>query len=80
MDKSGNVVPCKYVYFFIHLFIYLFIYLFISSPEPTARDELIGWDSSRHPPDRAFTLSNINISKTSRPIVIKFYLEHRCDG
>ena len=25
---------------------------------------------------RAFTLSNINISETSRPIVIKFHLEH----
>ena len=24
----------------------------------------------------AFTLSNINISETSRPIIIKFHLEH----
>ena len=29
---------------------------------------------------RAFTLSNINISETSRPIVIKFHLEHHLGG
>ena len=29
---------------------------------------------------RAFTLSNFNISETSRPIVIKFDLEHHWGG
>ena len=29
---------------------------------------------------RASTLSNMNILETSRPIVIKFYLEHHWDG
>ena len=29
---------------------------------------------------RAFTLSNINISETSRPIVINFHLEHHWGG
>ena len=29
---------------------------------------------------RAFTLSNINFSETSRPIVIKFHLEHHWGG
>ena len=56
-----------------------------SSPEPKAQDELIGWDSSPHASvrvcfHRAFTLSNINISETSWPIVIKFHLEHHWGG
>ena len=29
---------------------------------------------------RAFTLSNMNISETSRPITIKFYLKHHWGG
>ena len=29
---------------------------------------------------RAFTLSNINISETSWPIVFKFHLEHHWNG
>ena len=29
---------------------------------------------------RAFTLSNMNISETSWPIAIKFYLNHHWDG
>ena len=52
--------------------------LFFSSPE------LIGWDSSRrqsvHPSVRASTLSNMNISETSRPITTKFYLKHHWGG
>ena len=53
-------------------------YLFFSSPEPKkAWDELIGWDSSHI---RPFTLSNINISETSGPIIIKFHLEHHWGG
>ena len=51
--------------------------LFIS-PEPKAPDELIGWDASQcldvHP--SLPPLSNKIISDTSRPIVIKSYLEH----
>ena len=55
-----------------------------SSLEPKARDALIGWDSSRRPSVcpfvGAFTLSNINISETSVPIIIKFHLEHHWGG
>ena len=29
---------------------------------------------------RASTISNLNIPKTTRPIVIKFYLKHHCGG
>ena len=36
--------------------------------------------ASLRPSVRAFTLSSINISETSWPIVIKFHLEHHCDG
>ena len=51
-----------------------------SSPEPKAQDELIGWDSSWRPSVRAFTLSNINISETSWPILIKLHLDHHWGG
>ena len=57
---------------------------FISSPEPKAQGELIVWDSSRRPSVRLCvrlsTLSNMNISETSRPIVIKFYQKHHLGG
>ena len=62
------------------IYICLFIYLFISSPEPKAQGELIVWYSSRRPSVRAATLSNMNISETSWPIVIKFHLEHHWGG
>ena len=58
----------------------LFSLLFNSSPEPKAQGELIVWDSSRRPCVRLFTLSNMTISKTSRPIIIKFHQEHRWGG
>ena len=59
-------------------------YVIISSPEPKAQGELIVWDSSRRlcvcpsvrPYVRPFTLSNINISETSWPIMIKFHQKH----
>ena len=40
--------------------------------------ELIVYQSSRRPSVRALvcTFSNMNISETSRPIAIKFYLKH----
>ena len=50
-------------------------YIF-SSPEPKAQDELIVLDSSRRPCVRPFTISNMNISETSQPIIIKFHQEH----
>ena len=50
--------------------------LVISSPEP----KLKGLDLSRHPPVRPFTLSDMNISKSGLPIIIKFHLEHHWDG
>ena len=37
-------------------------YLFISSREPKAQGELIGWESSGRPSVRLTTLSNMNIS------------------
>ena len=53
---------------------------FFSSPEPKAQGELIVCDSSRRPcvrPSvRPSTLSSINISKTSWPIIIKFHQKH----
>ena len=59
---------------------YLFKICIFSSPEPKAQDELIVWDSSRRPSVRACvrasTLSNMNISETSWPILIYFHLEH----
>ena len=51
-----------------------------SSAEPKALGELMGWDSSRRPSVRAFTLSDMNISKTRRPIIIKFHLKHHWGG
>ena len=47
-----------------------------SSPEPRAQVELIVWDSSRRPSVHASTLSIINISETSRSIIIKFHQKH----
>ena len=54
--------------------------MIFSSPEPKAQGELIVWDSSRRPsvsPSvRPSTLSNMNISETGWPIIIKFHQEH----
>ena len=49
---------------------------FFSSPEPKAQGELIVWDLSRRASVGASTLSNMNISETSWPIVIKFHQKH----
>ena len=61
----------------------IFFYIF-SSPEPKARGELIVWDSSRRQcvcaSVRASTLSNMNISEISWPIIIKFHQEHHWGG
>ena len=38
------------------------------------------WDSSQRPCVHPFTLSNMNISETSRPIIIKFHQEHHYGG
>ena len=55
-----------------------------SSLEPKAQGEFIGWDSSGRtsvrPYVRLSTLSNMNISETSRPIVIKFHQKHHRAG
>ena len=55
-----------------------------SSPEPKAQGELIVWDwswrTSVRPCVRPSTLSNMNISETSWPIIIKFYQEHHWGG
>ena len=47
-----------------------------SSPEPKAPVELIGWNLSPRPSFRLSTLSNMNISETSWPIIIKFHKKH----
>ena len=48
------------------------------------RGELIVYQSSRRPlvceSVRLSTFSNMNISETSRPIAIKFYLKHHWGG
>ena len=49
-----------------------------SSPEPKAH-KLSLQDGTRAG-IRASTLSNMNISETSRPITIKFYLKHHWGG
>ena len=62
------------------------LFSLFSSPEP--RGELIVYQSSRRPLVRALvcalvrasTFSNMNISKTSRPIAIKFYRKHHWGG
>ena len=55
-----------------------------SSPEPKAHGELIVYQSSRRPSVRpsvcASTLSNMNISATSKPIATKFYRKHHWGG
>ena len=51
--------------------------IFFSSPEPKAWRELIIWGSSGVRPS---TLSNMNISETSWPIVNKFHLENHWGG
>ena len=53
---------------------------FSSSPEPKAQGELIVWDLSWRPSVHPFTLSYMNISETSRPIIIKFHQEHYWGG
>ena len=62
----------------------IFAYFIVSSPEQKAQGELIVWDSSRRPSlcasVRPFTLSNMNISETSWPIIIKFHQEHHWGG
>ena len=55
-------------------------YNIISSPEPKAQGELIGWESSGRPSVRPSTLSNMNISETSWLIVIKFHQKHHWGG
>ena len=55
-------------------------FFIFSSSEPKAQGKLIVWDSSWRPSVRASTLSNMNISETSWPIVIKFHLEHHWGG
>ena len=60
----------------------------ISSPEPKAQGELIVLDSSWRPSIRLSvrasvhpsTLSNMNISETSWPIILKFHQEHYWGG
>ena len=58
--------------------------IIFSSPEPKAQGELIVWDSSQRPCVRpcvrASTVSNMNISETSWPIIIKFHQEHHWGG
>ena len=58
--------------------------LIFSSPEPKAHGELLVYQSSRCPCVCAYvrplTLSNMNISATSRPIATKFDLKHHLGG
>ena len=57
---------------------------FFSSPEPKALGELIGRDLRQRPSAgpclRPFTLTDMNISETSRLIIIKFHLKHHWGG
>ena len=55
---------------------------FFSSPEPKAHKVSLydGIRAGVRACLRASTLSNMNISETSRPIIIKFYLKHYWGG
>ena len=50
--------------------------IIFSSPEPKAQGELIGWEWSGRQSIRLSTLSNMNISEISWPILIKFHQRH----
>ena len=50
---------------------------FVSSPEPKAHGELIPVEPASV---RAFTLSNMISSTTSRPVPTEFYLKHHWGG
>ena len=63
-----------------HQGLFCLLMFFFSSPEPKAQGELIVWDSSRRLCVRPFTISNINISETSWPIIIKFHQKHHWGG
>ena len=58
----------------------IFTFFIISSPEPKAQGELIGWESSGRPSVLLSTLSNMNISKISWLIIIKFHQKHHWGG
>ena len=66
------------------VFLYTWLPTNFSSSERKKPGELKGWDSSWRPSVRlsmrAFTLSSMNISETSRPVVIKVHLEHHWGG
>ena len=88
VNSENHASNTEYLYmqvafFHVHVMhlVQLYVHvLFISLPEPKAQGELIVWDSSRRPSVRQSTLSNINISETSRPIIIKFHQEHHWGG
>ena len=52
----------------------------VSDEAEGSQGELLGWDLSWHPSMGLSTLLNMNISKTSGLIDIKFYLKHNWDG
>ena len=62
----------------------MWIFYVFSSPLQKALGELIEWDSSQRPLVRPlvcqFTLSDMNISENSPPIIIKFHLKHHWGG
>ena len=62
--------------------IFFHIFEIISSPEPKAHKVSLKYTSraSVRLCVRALTLSNMNISATSGPIVTKFYLKHHWVG
>ena len=68
------------VYAYIFKIIIMKSLMIFSSPEPKAQGELLVWDSSWRPSVRPSTLSNMNISETSWPIIIKFHQEHHLGG
>ena len=66
------------------MFTLLIMGTFLAHLSQRLRGELIVYWSSRRPSVRAsvhpFTLSNMNISATSWPIGMKFYLKHHWGG
>ena len=81
--RQSSILPESFHLTVLYLYLRAVVLIF-SSPEPKAQGELIVWDSSRRPfvreSVRSSTLSNMNISETSWPILIKFHQKHYWDG
>ena len=70
---------CNVIGFYGNFFIFVIFFSNFSSPEPKVHKVSL-LDATRAVCANVSTLSNMNISETSGPIAIKFYLKHHGDG